>query len=322
MKKWRVFVIGFFMGIADSIPGISGGTVAFITGIYERWISAFSAFNFQFIKYIVKLRIREALSHIDFYFLLTLYAGVAAGFIPAIKTIAVMLRTNPLVLLGFFTGLILASGIDLSIKYLKEYKSNTPFKGILIYLPGVVTGIIVVNLPSFVLPEGLLYTFIAGWMAICAMLLPGISGSYILLIAGKYSFMIGILENFFLIFKLVLSGKLNELKTQDIYFTLGHLFSFIVGLIAGLLSFSQLLKRLINKYHALFGLFFSGFVIGTVSRIYPWHEDSHKFEFTSPVLPWQTDYDPQILAVSAAFLVGAILYIVLEKREKLWKIFQ
>lgn len=296
-NKWfiKVPVIGFFMGIADAIPGVSGGTVAYITGIYKRWVSAFSNLDFPTFKLLFSFKIKEAVKRADLYFLLILYIGVGGGFLLSGKVIHSLLKSNPLQILSFFLGVVLSSGIDLLVKSYKESIKISRVNKIIVALMGVGIGYLIVSIKSVNLPDGLFYTFLSGILAICAMVLPGISGSYTLVILGKYQFML---------------SALYSLEVP-------HIIAFMIGCFLGVVFFSKLIKFIYKRWEEVFLIFFSAFIIGTVAKIYPWKFDPYNFEFSYNEFPWNVPYDPHYLSVIGFFTAGVLFYLALLQRFKI-----
>ena len=184
-----IFLKGLFMGSADIVPGVSGGTIALITGIYERLISAISSIRFSFLKPLLKANFSEfkekLIEEIDFELFIPLILGIGIAFITLAKVISYLLDTQTAYTFSFFLGLILASAYILYTKL-----ENFNIKLIVISLIGIILSYIFVGLNPIAANHSLIVIFISGLIAICAMILPGISGSFLLLLLGQYQYML------------------------------------------------------------------------------------------------------------------------------------
>lgn len=249
-QKFLLALKGFAMGLADIVPGVSGGTVAFVVGIYDRLLESIASVNGQFIKLLLSFKIREALAHIQFGFLAPLFAGIASAILLTSRLMHYLMKEEPVLTWSLFFGLICASCIYIGKKIKKE--SN---KLAYAFFPaGIALGLALVSLVPIDTPNTTLYVFGAGAIAICAMILPGISGSFILLILGKYAFITGALKNPL--------GEGNLLL----------ILTFCVGCLFGLLSFSKVLNFLMHKYSNKMMLLLTGFMVGSLKKIWPWKE--------------------------------------------------
>ncbi|MCK9466872.1 MAG: DUF368 domain-containing protein [Candidatus Absconditabacterales bacterium] len=251
-----VFLKGLLMGTCDVIPGVSGGTIAFITGIYDDLIDALYAFNKKTLKLLLKGKIKEAWKAINGNFLVLLFGGIFVAIFTFAKLINYLLFTYPSFVWAFFFGLILASAIILR-KSLKKKKTIY----LLFLLIGLIVGYYLVSLPAINLGTGLLTMFFSGFIAIIAMILPGISGSYILVILGQYqevlSKVVAIVEgNFQAIIPLLI---------------------FIVGAVIGILSFAKLLHWIKSKWHDQMVVVLIGFILGSLNKIWPWKKTISTF---------------------------------------------
>jgi putative membrane protein len=293
-----LFLKGAGMGGADVVPGVSGGTIAFITGIYEELITAIKSIDLDFFKLVKSFELKKAWKHINGNFLVTLVAGIGLSIISLARLITFLMETHPIPLWSFFFGLIIIS----AILVLKE--ASKPGIGLAIAL---VAGIglalwITMSTPTQT-PEEPWFIFITGAIAICAMILPGISGSFILLIMGKYEFII---------------RSLQEVNIPIIL-------TFITGAVFGLLSFSRLISWLLKTYHNLTIGLLSGFMLGSLYKIWPWKKtvstyvDRHgEIKILETENIWPTQYlelgqDPQVLEALAFMVLGILLVVVIEK---------
>ena len=236
---------GFFMGAANVVPGVSGGTIALILGIYEELIHAIRSFNFRFLRLFVMLKIKEAISSLAWPFLLPVVVGVLAATLSLAQLLSWLLFTYPIMVWSFFFGLILSSVFSVG-RFVKAWRIST---FIAIGLGGVGAYYFFGMIPVAT-PEASWFLFLCGFLAICAMILPGISGAYILVLLGKYHF------------------TLEALNNRDI----GTLFMLIFGAVVGLLSFVRVLSWLLKRYHDLTMAVLIGLMLGSLRRIWPWKE--------------------------------------------------
>lgn len=249
-EQLMVTLKGMAMGVADIVPGVSGGTIAFITGIYDQLVESISLVNKDFVKLLLKFEIKKALLHINFPFLFPLMCGIFAAILLGAKVMHYLLHTHPIQTWSLFFGLIAASIIYIG-KQIDELKN---LKNIATIVAGTLVGYGIVSLIPVDTPNTYPYLFGAGAIAICAMILPGISGSFILLILGKYAFVTAALKQPFIdnhIFVIIV---------------------FAIGCLVGLLSFSKVLNWLLKHYHNVMMCFLTGFMIGSMKKIWPWKE--------------------------------------------------
>lgn len=247
----RNFFIGMAMGAANVIPGVSGGTIAFITGIYERLINALKSFDVEALKLLGKGRIKDLLNHIDFGFLASMGAGVVVSIISLAKLLEFLLCTYPVLTNAFFFGLIFAS-VYLVGKEIKKWDASV----IGSFVVGTALALSIVFFNPASANANMFYLFICGMVAISSMILPGLSGSYVLLIMGNYLLVIGSINDFF-------GGDMGAL---------GIMIPFAVGCGIGLLVFSRILAFVFDKYkEPTIGLL-TGFVFGSLAVIWPWKE--------------------------------------------------
>lgn len=241
---------GFAMGLADIVPGVSGGTIAFITGIYDTLLESISSVNKKFIQLLLSMKLKRAAEHINISFLAPLMIGIGSAIVLTSRLMHFLLKEHPVPTWSLFFGLICASCVYI-LKHTPGPKSKINY----IMLPiGAALGIALVSLVPAQTPNTALYIFGSGAVAICAMILPGISGSFILLILGKYAFVTGALKNPFN----------DENFITIIIFCFGCLF--------GLLSFSKLLNYLMHKYSTQMMYLLTGLMIGSLKKIWPWKE--------------------------------------------------
>ena len=236
-----IFLRGLFMGSADIIPGVSGGTIALITGIYERLIYAISSIKFSFLKPLLTGNFADfktkLIEEIDFELFIPLFLGIGIAFITLAKVISYLLDTQTAYTFSFFLGLILASAYILYTKL-----DDLNIKIIVITAIGIILSYVFVGLNPIATNHSLIVIFISGLIAICAMLLPGISGSFLLLLLGQYQYM------------------LNALNSRNLI----EIIVFGIGAVIGILGFSKLLNYLLEKYESATMAFLIGIMLGTL----------------------------------------------------------
>ena len=273
-----IFLKGLFMGSADIVPGVSGGTIALITGIYERLISAISSIRFSFLKPLLKGNFTDfkekLIKEIDFELFIPLILGIGIAFISLAKVISYLLDTQTAYTFSFFLGLILASAYILYTKL-----DNFNIKLIIISIIGIILSYIFVGLNPIATNHSLVVIFISGLIAICAMILPGISGSFLLLLLGQYQYM------------------LNALNSRNLI----EIFVFGIGAVIGILGFSKLLNYLLERYESATMAFLIGIMVGTLRL--------PVMKITATI---QGSWIPCIILALIAFA----LIIVLEKKFK------
>ena len=249
-------VKGFLMGSADIVPGVSGGTLALITGIYDRLIFAISSFDADAAGKLLKLRLKSVFEHVHWKFFLILLTGIflAIFFFTRIVPLQVYMFTHPEIVYGLFFGLIVGSIVLLMTEVKQEERTVL---NMLFLVAGAAIGFWVVNLVPEDTPQSFWFVMLSGSVAICAMVLPGISGSYILLILGKYDYILSLL------------GSLGSSETVDAIY---GLIPFILGAAVGLILFSRLLSWLLRHFHTATLLVLIGFLIGSLYVIWPYQD--------------------------------------------------
>ncbi|MEX0944455.1 MAG: DUF368 domain-containing protein [Balneolaceae bacterium] len=247
---------GFIMGSADIVPGVSGGTMALITGIYDRLIFAIKSFDAIAIRQFLSLRIKDFFNHIHWKFFLFLGSGMvlAVFFFTRVVPLQVYMFTHAELVYGLFFGLILGS-IVLLILEIDSSKRN--WKQIAPLIGGTLFGFWVVTLVPADTPDTFLFLFLSGSVAISAMVLPGISGSYILLIFRKYDYIL---------------TELSLLGSSETISALMNLAPFILGMLTGIIVFTRLLSWLLKNYHTVTMMMLIGFLMGSLWVIWPYQE--------------------------------------------------
>lgn len=296
-KDYLVIILkGMAMGAADVVPGVSGGTIAFISGIYEELLNSISNINLTLFKTLKKEGVKAAWQQLNGNFLASLFVGVFISIISLAKVISWMLISHPILLWSFFFGLVLASIIYIA-KQITKWNIITVVLAIL----GAVLAYYITTLnPMISENSSTLFMFFAGAIAICAMILPGISGSFILVLLGAY--------------KPVLEAVNNRNITT--------IAAIGAGAIIGLLSFSRILKYLFKNYKNYTLAVLTGFIIGSLNKIWPWKKvltfrtNSHgeKVPFNElSISPFSYEGDSQIIYASALIIIGFVLILILEK---------
>lgn len=248
-----VTVKGICMGAADVIPGVSGGTIAFMTGIYEELVGSINSINGTAVKLLFTGKFRQFWKHINGNFLFSLIAGILISILSLAKLMQYLLNYQPIQTWAFFFGLIVASSIFI-LRGIKKWK----VKDFIMLVFGIVLGVVVCTLSPTETPDGLWFIFLCGAIAICAMILPGISGSFILLVLGKYEYMMGTLAD-------IISGTGNWLDFVTVIV-------FVVGAATGIIAFSKFLHWLLQHYHRETLLVMAGFIIGSLVKVWPWSD--------------------------------------------------
>ncbi len=287
---------GIAMGAADVVPGVSGGTIAFISGIYEELLQSISNIKLGLLKTLKNEGFKAAWTELNGNFLLSLFIGIIVSFLSLAKVISWLLETHPILLWSFFFGLVLAS-----IIYVAKQIEKWNVISILLLIATTAIAYVITTLPPLVSEDSSMpFIFLAGAIAICAMILPGISGSFILVLLGAYK------------------PVLNALTNKDI----PVIVVFMLGAITGLLSFSRVLKWLFANYKNFTLAALTGFIIGSLNKIWPWKRvltfrtNSHgeKVPFNEEsILPTSYDGDPQMLYAFLLALVGFGVILLLEK---------
>ena len=279
------------MGSADIIPGVSGGTMALILGIYERLLNAIRSFDRAWLDDVLNLRARRALARNDLAFLFPLVVGIVGAllFFTRVVPLPTLIVTFPEIIYGLFFGLIVAS-----IVILMGEVERYGLRELAITIAGAWIGFAVVNLVPVETPTALWFIFLCGFVAISAMLLPGISGSFILLILGKYAYIIEAL------------GAFN----------LPVIVTFCAGMATGLVVFSRTITWLLRHYHQATLLAIKGILIGSLWIIWPFQERAYevvrgkdKLIGSSPV--WPDAFNGTVAASLACLVAGFVMVMLI-----------
>ena len=293
---------GMGMGAADVVPGVSGGTIAFISGIYEELLTSISNVNFDLLKTLKKEGFKVAWKQLNGAFLASLFLGIFISIVSLAKTIKYLLENEPVLLWSFFFGLVVAS-----IIFIGKQVENWNYKFLFLAMFGVAFGYIITIASSTTLTEiNYLFLVFAGAIASCAMILPGISGSYILLLMGVYPVVMTAITH----------------RDFTIISAIG------IGVILGLLLFSRLLKWLFKKYKNQMLVVLTGLMLGSLNKVWPWkttistYLNSHGG--TKPLLeqsisPFSFNGDPQLIMSIVLAIIGFLLIIGMERVAQLKK---
>ncbi len=285
---------GCGMGAADVVPGVSGGTIAFITGIYEELINSIKSIDLKAIRLLLQLRFRELWKKINGNFLIAVLGGIGISIFSLAKLMTWLLVHHPIEIWSFFFGLIIASSWLIG----KEIKKWDIFT-ILALLAGTVSAYTITVLSPATTPQSWWFIMISGAVAICAMILPGISGAFILLLMGQYAFLMSAVSS--------LNFKIIAL--------------FVTGAVIGLILFSHVLSWLLKNYHTLTIALLTGFMVGSLNKVWPWKQtletytDRHGIQQVlteKNVWPDQFEGDPLILHAVLLCLIGFFLILGLE----------
>ena len=256
MGKFSEYILtavkGACMGAADVIPGVSGGTIAFIMGIYDKFVASLAAINAEAVKLFFTGKFKEFWRHINGGFLLSLVVGIGVSVISLATVMQTLLSDFPIQTWAFFFGLIVASSI-----FILRGISGWGLREILFLIGGILLGVTICTLSPTQTPDALWFTFLSGAIAICAMILPGISGSFILLILGKYQYILGAVSD-------LVAG-------QNVVGNLLIIGVFAIGAVVGILSFSKFLHWLLSRWHKQTLIILAGFIIGSLVKIWPWN---------------------------------------------------
>ncbi|MBD9178509.1 MAG: DUF368 domain-containing protein [Odoribacter splanchnicus] len=300
-KNYLMLVLkGCAMGAADVVPGVSGGTIAFITGIYEELINSIKSIDLQALKLLLTFKLAEFWKKINGTFLLSVVGGIAISIFSLAKLMTWLLVNHPIYIWSFFFGLIIISSV-LVAKEIKKWDIFT----IISLLAGAAAAYAITVMSPASTPNTWWFIILSGAIAICAMILPGISGAFILLLLGKYTYI------------------LTAVSNLDI----GTILLFVVGAAAGIISFSHLLSWLLKNYHTLTVALLTGFMIGSLNKVWPWKHtletyiDTHGVEqvlVETNVSPGKfagiTGSDPLVwqaivMCIVGILLIGGIEYI-------------
>ncbi len=297
VKDYMVIMLkGIAMGAADVVPGVSGGTIAFISGIYEELLGTISNINLKLLKTLKGEGLKAAWKQANGNFLVALLTGVFVSIVSLAKVISWLLTNHPILVWSFFFGLVLASVIYIA----KQVTQWNVLSGVLLIVGAIVAYYITTLNPLVSEHSSMSFMFLAGAIAICAMILPGISGSFILVLLGAYKPVLAAVNN-------------RDLATIAVVGA---------GAIIGLLSFSRVLKYLFANYKNYTLVVLTGFIIGSLNKIWPWkkvltyrtnsHGEQVPFNELS-ISPFSFEGDPQLMYSVLLAVIGFGLILLLEK---------
>ena len=275
------------------VPGVSGGTMAFILGIYEELINAIRSFDLRSLGLLMSFKFRLLLDRVSWKFLLALGIGILTAIFSLAEILSWLLQHKPIMIWSFFLGLILASVISVSRRVEKWQTSTWIF-----LLGGIIGTYVLVGLVPVSTPDDPWFLFLCGAVAICAMILPGISGSFILVLLGKYQYIL-------------------EAVNQRDFLTLAIV---AAGACIGIVAFSRLLGWLLKNYHDLMVAVLTGLMLGSLRKVWPWKEtldtmvNSHGKVIPlvqTNILPSQ--WDMEILTALALMVTGLFIVLILDR---------
>jgi len=246
------FAKGFAMGTANVIPGVSGGTIALITGIFERLINAIKSFNIEALKLFFTGKWKAFAKHVDLKFLVAVFAGIAASVLSIAKLLEYLFAEYPVFVWAFFFGLVLAS-----IYYVGKTIDKINITAIIFAIIGTGIALIIAFGTPAQQNDNFFYLMLCGVVGACSMILPGLSGSYVLLLMGDY--------------ELIMIDAVNLLTSNPLE-AIKILLPVVLGAAAGLIAFAHLLAWIFKKFHDQTIALLSGFILGSLPIIWPWKE--------------------------------------------------
>nr|WP_299069631.1 DUF368 domain-containing protein [uncultured Allomuricauda sp.] len=285
---------GMAMGAADVVPGVSGGTIAFISGIYEELITSINTINFSLLSTLRKQGFKSFWSQINGNFLLALFLGIFISVLSLAKFLSWLLENHSILLWSFFFGLVLAS-IFFVGKEITKWTIGT----VTMFLIGAAVAYFITELPPNENVESIPYLFLSGALAVCAMILPGISGAFILVLLGSYKTI------------------LDAVHEKDLKIVI----TVALGAIFGLLSFARLLKWMFTHYKNLTLALLTGFILGSLNKIWPWKKVLETKTFGDKTIviddaniwPSAFEGDNQLIFAVILAIIGFSLIFILER---------
>ncbi len=289
-----IILKGMAMGAADAVPGVSGGTIALVSGIYEELVKTIANINVDLLKLLFSGKFKSFWEKANGNFVLALGIGIVLSYVSFMKLAKYLLEYHPILIWSFFFGLIVAS-----IWYMAKQIPKWNLAIILFLGIGILFGYFLTQLPISATSNSLIYFFFCAAIAICAMILPGISGSFILILLGAYA---------------TLSAAIAE-------FNVKKLVVFILGALIGLLSFSKLLKWLLRKYNSQTFAVLTGLIIGSLGQVWPWKKVLETKVFENKIIPikelnvspFNFEGDPKLFASIGLAVAGFSLIFILER---------
>jgi len=304
-----VLLKGIAMGAADVVPGVSGGTIAFISGIYQELIETIDKLDFGILKTWKREGFKKTLEVYNLKFLIALFLGIFISILSLARLISYILEVQPILVWSFFFGLVIASILYIG-KQIKKWSIQVIIS---ILLGAAVAYYITIAAPAEA-PDVWYFYFLSGCIAIIAMILPGISGSFILVLLGSYTMVLG-----------TLTDAQDALLTKDwelLKTSIFRIILFAIGCIIGLKLFSKVLKWMFQHKKEMTLAVLTGFMLGSLNKIWPWKKvlstriDRHGKEVTveaTSILPTSFDGDPQLIGAIILAIIGFALIFLLEK---------
>jgi len=309
MKYFSLYIKGMFMGAADLVPGVSGGTIALITGIYQELIESINGISWSLIKNLPKKGIKETWKKANGSFLLSIFGGILTSILLLSRLLEWLFENEPISLWSFFFGLLIAS-----IFYLiKRYLTLSPLNIVLLLLGGALS-FWSTQLTGVQNDASLPYLFLCGFIAISAMILPGLSGAYLLVILGVYQFILSQVRQ--------LQETIFNFDFEQFSALATVLGVFILGIIVGIKLFSKFLSWLLHRYPQKTIAVLIGLMGGALHKVWPWQNSVtvNGLEKTFAVLPQY--FNGQSTELGKAFLfalIGFVLLFLLENRKGISK---
>jgi len=311
-EYFTITLKGMAMGAADVVPGVSGGTIAFISGIYQELIDSINNISFDFFKVWKNEGLKVAWTKINGGFLIALILGIAISILSLAKVITYLLKNEPIAVWSFFFGLVIAS-----IVLIGQQIKNWDLKSLSsIAIASMISYYITIAEP-FASPESNFYLFISGFIAIIAMILPGVSGAFILLLMGSYEVVMQVINQF--------REGLLKWNLEILGQALLKILVFGLGAILGLKLFSKVLHWMFEKHKMLTLSILTGFMIGSLNKVWPWkkvistrinsHGETVPF-IEESILPVHFEGDPNIFLAIGLMVAGFLTIFMLEKFSK------
>ncbi len=297
IKEFLFLVLkGLFMGVAHIIPGVSGGTIALISGIYLEFLDSIKSANTEFIQKLFSFKIKEALSILHFRFLSAVFLGMFVSIISLAQVASYLLSNQPVATGAFFLGLIIASALLVG----KEINNWFGSGGIAL-VAGTFAAYHIVGMMPDATPETLWFVCFSGAISICAMILPGLSGAFVLLVMGKYAYIVGAIKNPFSVENIII------------------VMVFCIGCAGGLAGFSRALSYLLKKHYNTTLAVLTGLMLGSLRKIWPWKETLQtkiihgKTYIVSEKNLIPSEINSELIIAIGLCLLGFFLIIFLEK---------
>ena len=298
IKKYTTLTLkGFAMGAANVIPGVSGGTIALITGIFERLIDAIKSFDGTAIKLLFTGKIKDLIKHVDLYFLISVFFGMVTSVVTLAKLLEYLFINYPVFVWAFFFGLILAS-----VYFVGKTINKWNISVIIPFIIGTALAVAISTLNPATQNDAFFYLVICGVVAICSMILPGLSGSFILILMGNY--------------ELVMIQAVNNVD-------IGILVPVMIGAIGGLIAFSHVLSWIYKKYKDQTISTLTGFILGSLSILWPWKNEIYLLDQAGnfvlkngeKIIQGSTKYIPEVfnteIIIAVSLMIAGIITISL-----------